>query len=242
MFPRPKKLQPPWPPEPSRLTLTSRLLPWLWPLPGRLFYPIWSPKSPQLRAVREALDPGSRTESKGEKREPWGKGKGRRLQGRREVQAAPNKASACHMGTGLTLTAKVLPCATGLRRGLRVWGSGFKSFIPPGITWASSCRSLGLSFPIGKMGECNDGRCVGAKSMCLHPVASCHWNTQVSGVRAPRPQPFPRPTLIPQVRGLLWLAPSLGGFLEDQAGAAVSLDPQPTQGGPVPFYLTVLRV
>lgn len=78
--------------------------------------------------------------------------------------------------------------------------------------------------------------------MCLHPVASLHWNTQISGVRASRPQPFPTPTLIPQVQGLLWLAPILGGFLEDQAGAAGPLDPQTTQGGPARFPLTVLRV
>lgn len=78
--------------------------------------------------------------------------------------------------------------------------------------------------------------------MCLHPVAFLHWNTQISGVRAPRPQPFPTPTLIPQVQGLLWLAPILGGFLEDQAGAAGPLDPQTTQGGPARFPLTVLRV
>lgn len=126
MSPWPKGLQPQWPSEPSRLTLTSRPLPWLCPLPGRLFHPIWSPSSPQFRVVREALDPGSRTESKGEKWEPRGKGKGRRLQGRREAQPAPNKASSCYMGTRLTLTltlsAKMLPCGTGLRKGLRVWG------------------------------------------------------------------------------------------------------------------------
>lgn len=92
------------------------------------------------------------------------------------------------------------------------------------------------------MGECSDGHCVGAKGMCLHPVASPHWNTQISGVRAPRPQPFPTPDLMPQVQGLLWLASILGGFLEDQAGGAVPLDPQPTQGGPARFPLTVLRV
>lgn len=77
---------------------------------------------------------------------------------------APNKASSCYMGTGLTLpltlSAKVLPCATGLKRGLRIWGCLGSNLSSHLASLAQALATLGLSFPIRQMGECSDGHFV----------------------------------------------------------------------------------
>lgn len=93
--------------------------------------------------------------------EPRGKGKGRPPRAGAEAQVAPNKASSCYMGTGLTSPDPPPPPSSAQsaamchrsQEGTEDLGVLFKSLNFHLASLAQALATLGLSFTIRQMGE-----------------------------------------------------------------------------------------